>query len=148
MAITGGEHSTTLVGTIVFTAMDKAWSLEPGKDDIPDSLGLNSAFNKNVSRALEKSTCINNSDYKYLVYCGRFLFQEGPRKKFVDKIDAKIISYMNKTENRYNKIEDNEKYKDAVLNYWMDIINMNNNYDRFYDNMKSAIKVIDLKYKN
>ncbi len=145
---TGGEQTATLVGTIVYTAMDTAWSKEPGIDNLPDFLGINSALNKEVSIALQRSASIDKSYYKYLVSSDRFLWQEGPREKLIKEINLHISSYENKTEVRYDRLQDNEKFKKAVLSYWTKVKDMNENYDESYAKMKSTLKAIDKLNKN
>ena len=85
-------------------------------------------MNKDISIALQRSAFIDKSYYKYLVSSGRFLWQEGPRQKLINKIDELITQYKDQKEIRYDSLKDNEKYKKAVLEYWTKVKDINENY--------------------
>ncbi len=142
----GGFLPVTIVGTIVFTAIDKAWKKEPGVGDLPKVLGINSSLTKSISRALEKSEFVDNSIYKYLVYRGPFLFEEGPRGEFIDSISELETTVAKRTETRYSNPEANATYKKAVLKYLEAIKNMNINYEQSLSDLNYCLDKIDDKY--
>ena len=142
----GGFLPVTIVGTIVFTTIDKAWKKEPGVGDLPETLGISSSLNKDISRALEKSEFVNNSIYKYLVYSGPFLWEEGPRGMFINEISELQNEISKKSYSIYNTSSENNTFKQSLLAYLTSIKNMNINYKQSVSEMNYFLDKIDDKY--
>jgi RHS repeat-associated protein len=142
-----GYIPATAIGTLVFTAMNLMWNEEPGIGDLPDMLGINSAINKSISKALEKTEFIENSIYKYLVYGGNFLWEKGPRGMFIDEITSLESELRANVVNPYNSIQENEVYNNARIGYFETIKNMNVNYNQSISDMNYFLKKIDEKYE-
>lgn len=147
-AVTGGEPSSTMVGTFAYSMMDSAWSQEPGIGDYPEFLGINSALKRGISKSKLRANFVEDSCYKYLIAVDRFLWREGPRQKFIKEINKLISTYDNNIKGPYDNPQDNEKYKMAVLGYWEKVKYINENYDESVAKMKEALKVIDMLYGN
>ena len=149
--VTGGcgdpyTTTATLVGTAVMTVFDTLWNEEPDVGDLPEILGIDGALNKSISKALEKYEFVTNSNYKYLVYNGQFLWEQGPRGMFVDNIADLLDIIEDQTFTRYNNAYDNKKYKVEILEYLGRVKYMNENFDQSQSNMNDYINYIDSKY--
>ena len=145
---THGDPGYTLAGTVVFTVMKLIWDDgEPGIGDLPDILGINSSLNKSIAKALVKSDYIDNSNYKYLVYSGQFLWKKGPRGMFIDEINKLQSEINNRSYSIYSTSEENNAYKQALVNYLGTIKNMNVNYNQSVKEMNFFLDQIETKYK-
>lgn len=119
---------------------------EPGIDEIPDIIGITGWFTNNISEAKEKADFIYNSNYKYLVYSGQFLWEEGPRGKFIDNITDLQSEINNRSYSIYGTSKENEAYKQALVGYLETIKNMNVNYDQSVSNLNFFLNRIEEKY--
>ena len=137
----------TIAGIVVYTVIDKVWSKQPGLEVLPETLGINAAITKDIAKALEKSYFVENSNYEYLVYAGKFLWEESPRSMFVDNINEQLDGIENKSYSIYSTKEENDLYKQELLGYLDTIKDMNINYKQSLSDMEASLNEIDNKYK-
>ena len=144
---TGGEPYSTTGGVIAETLMKEFLDISPCIATLPEALGINGAVNKSIAKALEKSEFIDNSNYKYLVYSGQFLWEKGPRGMFIDNITKFEAKINNESYSIYSTNKENDTYKQALMGYLETIKNINVNYKQSVSNMNSLLNSIDDKYK-
>lgn len=145
---TGVSNPYTLaVSSVLIGAWRNQADKEPGIAELPDALGISGWLTKNIAKAEEKSDFIDGSSYRYLVYSGQFLWEEGPRGKFIDNITTLQNEISKKSYSIYGTSAENNAYKQALTGYLGTIKNMNVNYDQSVSGMNFFLNRIDDKCK-
>lgn len=138
MESTGGNMYFAVPLSFVIFAMGRSKDM-PGEkpSDINDTFGWCEARNKEIYRTSIKLEYILKSDYRYLINLNGYkkIMLKELVKKRKEIEDKHIIAYR---EEKYNKI-----YKNAQLRYINHIIEMNENENKYKDQLHKDLDFID-----